>query len=191
MRDQLRASTQIADEQLDALVGELNAKIAVIGRVAALRPFECPGEVARDYDEMAEAIGRVISAHQRVHPAVREGVGFTTTELFRRFKVAENMAAALRKDATTGRPAVEGMYRNALARAAVRIIKKHCDGISEANLRRAVAAVLRDAGYRFPNTKKDSAKFDKFMQPIPSELTDKDAEQSAMEIEARIGDLPI
>jgi hypothetical protein len=205
VREVLRASTQLADERLDALVDDLESQIAKIGHVAAMRTFGRPGETAQQYDEMADALRDLIATQERIHPVVREGVGLPKSVLAHHLKVAEDMAAAHREYVTKGRPAVEGQYRNGVARGADRIIRVHCSGISKGNLRRAVAAVLASAGYNSPNPKKDPTKFDQMLQPLvqpfPVDRVGPDlpfpgserrrAERVARDLEARPLDVPI
>ena len=167
MREELRTSTQLADEQLDALVRELEAKIAEIVNVAQMRVFDHPAKAAQQYDEMADALRALIATQERVHQLLRGDVGLPTGVLDRRLKHAETMAAALRKRVTKGRPAAEGFYQRGLARAAARIIGEHCEAMSKPNLRRAVATVLLRAGYSFPAREKNSDKFDRMLQPFP------------------------
>jgi hypothetical protein len=101
------------------------------------------------------------------------------------------MASACRNDVTVGRPVAKGFYQRGLAKAADRIIRAHCPGISEPNLRRAVGAVLENAGHTFPNPKKDAAKFDQMLQPFPPDPIDEAAERAAKEREERLRDRPI
>jgi hypothetical protein len=191
LKEKLRAATGLVDRRLDTLVGELKTKIADHNDVAAMRVFDYRAETAQEYAEVAAAIDKLVSILRRVHPAVRDGVGLTTDELARSFQVADTMAHALRKDVTKGRPIVEGLYRDGLARAAARIISAHSSDIIKGNLRRAVAAVLEDAGYTFPNLKKDVAKFDRMLRQFPPDAINEAAEREAKEIEERLGDLPI
>jgi hypothetical protein len=83
------------------------------------------------------------------------------------------MAAALRKHVKKGRPTAQGDWQRALARKADRMIYAQCPGISEENLRRAVAAVLEKASYGYPNIKKDAARFDRIrLRPFPPHPND-------------------
>ena len=75
MREELRTYTQLADEQLDALVGEMEAEIAGNAHAARSRLFDYPTKRAREYVEVVAAVRALISILRRVHPAVREGVG--------------------------------------------------------------------------------------------------------------------
>jgi hypothetical protein len=168
VRKELRTYTQLADERLDALVDELEAKIAENAHAAQSRLFDHPAKRAREYDELVAAIRALISILRRVHPGVREGAGLSVPDLLRRCEVADGMAAMLREHAKKGRPTAQGDWQRALARGADRIIRAHCPGISEPNLRRAVAAVLTKAGYKYPDPKKDVTRFDRIrLRPFP------------------------
>ncbi len=194
MREELRASTQLADERLDALVSELEAKIADIARYAKMRFLEDHrAEAAQQYDKMAYALCALIATQERVHPVVREGVGLPKRALVRRLQVAESMASTCRKHVTKGAPVVRP-YRDGLSRAAHRIVVSHCFGIRKRNLRRAVAAVLEKAGYDFPEPKKNPEKFDRMLQPLPDtidEAAERDAEELAEQLEERLRGVPI
>jgi hypothetical protein len=190
LRASIRDSTQCTDEQLDALVGELEAKIEEIVNVGQKRPFDYPTKAAQQYEDTAAALRTLIAVLERVHPAVRDGIGLSTDELIRRFKLADAMATALQKDVRVGRPVVERLYRDGLARTATRIIGAHCSEISRANLRRAIAAVLETAHYKFPDPKKDGAKFDRMSETFPLDRID-EAERVAKELEERLPDVPI
>jgi hypothetical protein len=187
MREELRDATQLPDERLDVLVGELEAKIAEIVRVAEMRLFDHPAKAAQQYDEMARALRALMATQERVHPAVRDGVGLPKGALDRRLKVAEDMAAGLRKHVTRGPPVVRS-YRDGLARASARIIRSHCEEIGKANLRRGVAAALLRAGYNFPELKKNGDKFDRMLEPFPRDPINEAPERKAKEIAERLGD---
>jgi hypothetical protein len=191
VREELRTSTQLADERLDALVGELEAKITKIVNVAQMRAFDDPAKTAKQYDEMANALRDLIATQERVHLVVREGVGLPKSVLVGRLQVADAMAAGLRKHVKKGRPLAEGFYQRGLARAAARIIRNHCEAITKEDLRRAVAAVLIRAGYSFPEPKKNSDKFDRMLRPFRPNPSDEAAECRAKELAEKLGDHPI
>lgn len=192
MREELRTYTQLADEQLDALVGEMEAEIAGNAHAARSRLFDYPTKRAREYVEVVAAVRALISILRRVHPAVREGVGLLIPDLLRRCEVAGTMAATLREDGKKGRPTARGDWQRALARRADYMIRAHCPAISEPNLRRAVAAVLKKAGYKYPDPKKDVTKFDLIrLRPFPPDPINEAAERAARELEDRLRDRPI
>ena len=173
MREELRTATRLADDQVDVLVAELEAEIAGNAHAARSRLFDYPAKRAREYVELVAAIRALISILRRVHPSVREGVGLSIPDLLRRCEVAGTMAATLREHGKKGRPTAQGDWQRALARRADRMIREHCPGISEPNLRRAVAAVLKTAGYKYPDPKKDGTKFDRIrLRPFPPDPID-------------------
>lgn len=194
MRDKLRTATRLDGERLDDLVAELKAKIADIAHYSKMRLLDRgrKGEAAaQECDDVARALRALIAAQERVDPAVRESVGIPPSALIHHLQVAKDMAAGYRKRVTKG-PRIVRHYRDGLARAAHRIVLAHCFGIqSKRELRRAIAAVLEEAGYGCPNPKKDSARFDRMFQPLPPNTIDEDAREAAEKLEERLRNVPI
>jgi phage regulator Rha-like protein len=192
VREELRAATELHGKRLDAIVGELEVKITDIARYAKMRRLNQGAEAAQQYDDMARAIEAFIETQKRVDPTVRESVGIPTSALISRLQVARDMAAVHRKYVTKGAPVIRP-YRDGLARAARRIVVAHCFDIRKRNLRRAIAAVLKSAGYDFPEPRKNSDKFDRMCQPLPPTFdeADKDAKEAVEELEERLRGVPI
>jgi hypothetical protein len=184
-RAQLRKNTGMDGDVLDALMTQLRDAIARTKALAELYETESPAKRKKELDGCVQALGFLAFAPTWA----RETVGLSSTDLFRRMTVVRQLALQAESDIKSNRPI--GVMRDALARKARQLLAPHCGEPPSRKLRLAVDAVLKEAGMRGLNPKKEGARCDVMLRPLRRDKIADEAAARATERRGKIGDIPI
>jgi hypothetical protein len=199
---ELRNVTKLEGEQLDKLIVDLEHPIKVYLDQTGDQSEKKAAETATWYEEVARAWERLITLAASAPAGMPQNDSALELEGLRhRARLAHADAQLHSVKNPKHRAAWKGRCRDYLARKAKEIIERHCGTLSEADLRRAVAAVLDRAGADYPEPWKNPTKFDAmFAAPAtidlgPDALDARDKELEArreeLALKKKLGDLPI
>src|SRR5579859_908907 len=163
LADTIRKDTKLSGGKLDSLLKELTRHIEKLNS-EIVRPAAQQQRIAKQFERMAVLADQLVQMYE-AHPTTGEGLELPTLSLSQFASAARRKAEDLRisheakATAQKGRPTAEGVFARQLATVARASIEEHCERrLRKANLRRSIDAVLRIAGYKPPNYKKDSAR---------------------------------
>jgi hypothetical protein len=190
-KSELRAASKLEGEQLDKLIVDLVHPIKVYLDQTGDQSEKKAAETADWYEEVARAWERLATLAANAPRGMSQyDLGLELEGLCRRARGARGDARLHSIKNPKHRPAWKSKCRDYLARKTKEIIERHCGTLSEADLRRAVAAVLDRAGADYPDPKNERAKFERMLTE-PTRLSPEELEARADELEKKLGDLPI